>query len=81
MSGKKIEERCLKGLKYRYSKSLTVEENGKPVIKYTPMERDLTPDDVLSCSESPEGFTFVTADGIKYFWDRKTQIATDSRKL
>ena len=75
MAERMIEARCLKGLKFNSATGACTVKDGRSAMAYTPVERDLSPGDVLSFQESPEGITFVTADGIKYFWNRKTRIS------
>jgi hypothetical protein len=67
-----IDSKYLQGLKYHSSESKDVPGDGGTVIKqYTPLERDLTADDVLSVRDTESQISFVTADGRKYSFDKQ----------
>ena len=64
----KIDQKYLKGLKFRYSEPgpmIPGDENNR-VRTYVTMERDLHPEDVLAVKEDEINIKFVTADGQKY---------------
>lgn len=75
----KIEEKHIKGLVFRDSIKTVTEVDGRPHAEYTPTERPLSLDDVISSREAPEGVWFTTADGKKYFWDRRTGKTSESQ--
>ena len=68
----KIEEKHIKGLVFNFSTASTVEEDSQSRTVYTPQQRPLTVEDVMDTRETPDGVFFVTTDGKKYFWDRRT---------
>jgi hypothetical protein len=61
-----VDPKLLKGLKYRDSERKQVLKDGQKVYQYTPRERDLKPEDVLSVTPYPDKTVIVTADGKKY---------------
>lgn len=66
MAEKQIDAKYLKGLKFRTSEEKVVTEDGRKVKKYVPVERDLTPDDVLDWKDYGDDVVIVTADGQKH---------------
>jgi hypothetical protein len=69
MPEKPIDAKYLAGLKYRTSKPGEV--GGKPV----PVERDLTPKDVIGWSGTETTITIVTADGQKHLVGKERKTA------
>lgn len=69
-------EKQIKGLQHRSSTPYITEEDGTSKTFYTPVIRPLTLEDVMATRETAEGIFFVTTDGKKYFWDRKTSKST-----
>lgn len=62
---KKLDPKYLKGLKFRNSEGKAVEEDGRKMMKYSPAERALRPDDVLDWKDYGDRVVIVTADGQK----------------
>lgn len=66
--------RYCKGLTFRTNKAVeekdadgnVVKVNGKPRVKYLPVERDLTPDDLLKHYVDGNEVVLVTKDGRKH---------------
>ncbi|GER92682.1 hypothetical protein A45J_0400 [hot springs metagenome] len=66
MAEKQIDAKYLKGLKFRTSEAKKVKEDGEEKVRHTPVERDLTTDDVLDWKDKGDSVTVVTKDGQKY---------------
>ncbi len=62
---KEIDSKLLKGLKFRTSTVELVEKEGRKVKKFTPVERPLAADDVLSWKDTGSAVVIVTKDGQK----------------
>lgn len=60
-----IDQKYLRGLKYRTSEARTVVEGGRKAVKHTPVERQLRLEDVLDWKDSGDWVVIVTADGQK----------------
>jgi hypothetical protein len=73
-----VTEKHIKGLQHFGSTSEIREEDGQRKTHYTHVTRSLTLEDVLASRETAEGVSFVTSDGKKYFWDRKTGTSTET---
>ena len=71
-------EKQIRGLEHRSSTSYSTEEEGQSKTRYTADIRPLTLEDILATRETAEGVYFVTTDGKKYFWDRKTGKSTET---
>jgi len=70
---KKIDAKFLKGLKFRTSEMRKVKDDGRDKMKGFPVERDLTPEDVLDWKDNGESVSIVTADGQKYNVPKKEE--------
>lgn len=68
----KIDWKLLKGLKYKTSEGKRVNEDGRNVMKYAPVERPMRPEDVLSWKDNGQTVTMVTADGQKLTVEKPT---------
>jgi hypothetical protein len=73
-----ITEKQIRGLEHRSSTPYPTDEDGQLKTRYTVNIRPLTPEDILGTRETAEGISFVTTDGKKYFWDRKTGKSTET---
>lgn len=62
----KLDPKYLKGLKYKTSDAKEVEENGRKVKKFVPVERALKIEDVLNWRDAGDVVIIVTADGMKH---------------
>jgi len=60
-----IDPKLLKGVKYHDSEKKLAVKDGQKVYQYTPRERDLKPEDLLSKKEYSDSIVIVTADGQK----------------
>jgi hypothetical protein len=67
-----VTEKHIKGLQLSSSTKKTREEDGQTKADYIVSSRPLTVEDVLAARETEDGIFFVTTDGQKYFWDRRT---------
>ncbi len=64
---KPINKKYLAGLTFRTNQVVKGEEGNR----FAPLERELTPDDVLNWREEGTVLIIITADGRKYRVDRK----------
>lgn len=61
-----LDPKYLKGLTFTTSQAKKIKGEDGEKTKWTPVERDLTLDDVLDWNETDDSVTLVTADGKKY---------------
>jgi hypothetical protein len=66
MAGAEVNAALLKGLTFRTNEERTVEEEGKKVKRYYPIERPLTPADVLAVKDLGDTVVIVAGDGRKH---------------
>jgi len=68
----RIDAKLLKGLRYRTSEGKRVNEDGRNVMKYAPVERPMRQEDVLDWKDNGQTVTMVTADGQKLTVEKPT---------
>jgi len=61
-----LNDKHLRGLKFKTNKETFVEENGKKVRRCYPVTRALKMTDVLSYKERPDCISIVSADGQRH---------------
>ncbi|TAN61055.1 hypothetical protein EPN18_07410 [bacterium] len=74
----KIDAKYLKGLRFRGSEGKNVNEDGRTVIKYAPVERAMRVEDVLNWRDAGSAIVLVTTDGQKVTVS-KTKEAKDEK--
>ncbi|MBI5075625.1 MAG: hypothetical protein HZB62_10740 [Nitrospirae bacterium] len=78
---KEIEAKYLRGLKFRTSTSEVVaKDGGRKVKQFTPVERALEADDVLSWKDTGNAVVIVTADGQKITVQKDDGKKDDGKK-
>jgi hypothetical protein len=69
-----IDAKLLKGLTFKGAEVKTItDDQGKEKEKSVAFERKLTPDDVLKWEDMGDQVKIITADGRKYFVDKKAK--------
>ncbi len=66
-----LNPKYLKGILFRTSEAKKVNENNVEKLRYTPVERDLTVNDVLNYKDNGNVLIIVTKDGQKYTISKK----------